>query len=83
MGLWQSKQDKSQPQPKPQVESESEGIVDETQPLVQPLTRWRYAPVFWATPVFVYNRTLPSDGHSYIPVHPVEPFRAQQYAVQK
>jgi hypothetical protein len=26
---------------------------------------------------------LPSDGHRYTPVHPVEPFRAQQYVLQK
>jgi hypothetical protein len=38
--------------------------------------------VFWATPVFVYNRTLPSDGYTYTPVHPVEPFHVQRYAIQ-
>jgi hypothetical protein len=39
--------------------------------------------LFWATPVFVYNRTLPSDGYTYVPVHPVEPFHVQRYAVQQ
>jgi hypothetical protein len=50
--------------------------------LPPPVTPWRYTSVFWATPVFIYNQTLPKDGYEYTPVHPVEPFRAQQYTIK-
>jgi hypothetical protein len=77
MGLWRSKL-----APQPQVQTESEMPLEESRVFIEAVPRWRYSSVFWATPVFLYNRTLPSDGHSYIPVHPVEPFRAQQYVIK-
>jgi len=81
MGIWQSKQSAPAVQPEDSVYIE---IPQEKEQLLSPPpTRWRFAPVFWATPVFLYNRSLPSDGHRYTPVHPVEPFRAQQYVLQK
>ena len=41
----------------------------------------KHVAIFWATPVFIYNRTVPKDGYTYRPVYPVEPFRAQQYTI--
>lgn len=79
MGLWQSKQPLPIAQPEDSVYIE---IPSEKETLIPP-RRWRFASVFWATPVFLYNRTLPSDGHIYTPVHPVEPFCAQQYAIKQ
>ena len=47
-----------------------------------PLPR-EYGRDFWATPVFIYNSTLPPMKYVYTQVHPVEPFCAQRYTIQK
>lgn len=80
MGIWHSKQ---APEAQPEESVYIEIPQEKEQLLSPPPSRWRFASVFWATPVFVYNRTLPNDGHVYTPVHPVEPFRAQQYVIKR
>lgn len=42
----------------------------------------KYRQVFWATPVFLYNSTVPRDGYIYTSMYPVEPFRAQRYTIK-
>jgi hypothetical protein len=76
MGLFHSKQSPVQETPVA-LEIPKESSV---QSPVYGISR-KHVAIFWATPVFLYNSTVPKDGYTYRPVYPVEPFRAQQYTI--